>query len=84
MAKADAFFIYRVEAQIPDDIRNSVVHLKAANPDAPDSHTDVYLLGMSHVSQKSVQAVRSLIEATKPEVISPSDTSLRIPFSGTG
>ena len=59
----------RSAIQIPEEIKKSVVRLQAPNPNAPDGRTDVYLLGMSHVSQESVKAVRTLIEATKPEVI---------------
>ena len=35
---------------------------------AADGETDVFVLGMSHVSRDSVKAVRSLIEAVRPEV----------------
>lgn len=58
----------REAVTIPSEIANSVVRLQAPNPDAPEGHTDVYVLGMSHVSKESVAAVRSLITAVKPEV----------------
>lgn len=58
----------RRHVSIPEELRNSVVRLKAPNADAVDGETDVFVLGMSHVSQESVKAVRSLIEAVRPEV----------------
>lgn len=45
-----------------------MVKLVAPNGSAPGGKTEVYILGMSHVSRKSVQAVRTLISAVRPEV----------------
>ena len=56
------------EPQIPADIADSVVTLEAPNASAPGGKTKVYVLGMSHVSKVSVEAVRSLIAAVQPEV----------------
>ncbi len=53
---------------IPEELQNAVVRLTAPNDGAADGETDVYMLGMSHVSQESVKAVRSLIKAVRPEV----------------
>lgn len=64
------FHTCRQEIEIPKPIANSVVRLRAPNSDAPEGHTDVYLLGMSHVSKESVEAVRSLVAAVRPEVAS--------------
>lgn len=63
--------LYRGESsvEVPTSIADSVVRLQAENPDAPDGHTDVYLLGMSHVSKASVNAVQALISAIRPEVL---------------
>ena len=45
-----------------------MVRLKAPNAQAAGGETDVFVLGMSHVSQESVDAVRSIIQAVRPEV----------------
>ena len=57
---------------MPAALANSVVRLEAANSRAPNGTTEVFLLGMSHVSKESVAAVRSLIAAVEPEVCSQS------------
>lgn len=61
-------FASRPEIVIPKEVQNSVVKLQAPNANAREGHTDVFVLGMSHVSHESVKAVRSLIESVKPEV----------------
>jgi hypothetical protein len=48
------------EVELPADLRNAVVVLDAPNPDVPGGVTKVYLMGMSHVSKKSVDQVCAL------------------------
>jgi len=43
--------------ELPPSLRNSVACLRVPNSEAPGGSTDVFLLGMSHVSKKSVQQV---------------------------
>lgn len=61
----------RVEnaADLPPQLRNNVAVLDAPNPAAPGGKTKVFLLAMSHVSQRSLDDVRALIRATRPEVV---------------
>lgn len=64
----DGICARRHTVELPAEIQNAVVKLQASNAAAPGGQTEVYILGMSHVSRESVKAVRSLIEAVKPEV----------------
>lgn len=44
--------------QLPRPLRDSVVVLSAPNPRAPGGQTPVYVLGVSHVSKRSLDRVR--------------------------
>ena len=44
--------------QLPRPLRDSVVMLSAPNPRAPGGQTPVYVLGVSHVSKRSLDRVR--------------------------
>uniref|UniRef100_A0A7S0RDT8 Uncharacterized protein n=1 Tax=Chlamydomonas leiostraca TaxID=1034604 RepID=A0A7S0RDT8_9CHLO len=54
---------------LPPSLKNNVVVLDAPNPDAPGGVTKVYLLAMSHVSKRSVEQVKELVRAVKPDVV---------------
>jgi hypothetical protein len=43
--------------ELPPSLRNNVAVLNVPNEEAPGGNTEVFLLGMSHVSKKSVQQV---------------------------
>ena len=48
-------------AELPADLRDVTAVLAADNASAPGSRTLVYVLGMSHVSRRSVEHVDQLI-----------------------
>lgn len=47
--------------QLPPDLRNVTAVLTAPNPGAPGGRTLVYVLGMSHVSKRSLDHIDQLI-----------------------
>lgn len=56
-------------AELPEDLRKVTAVLTAQNPDAPGGRSLVYVLGMSHVSRRSVDQVQQLIRMVQPEVV---------------
>lgn len=55
--------------KIPDNLRKQVAVLQASNPSAPDGQSTVYVLGISHVSKRSVDDIKQLLSAVRPEVV---------------
>jgi hypothetical protein len=66
--------------ELPPSLKNNVVVLDAPNPAAPGGVTKVYLLGMSHVSKKSVQQVKDLVRAVQPDVVGVELCRERLPL----
>jgi hypothetical protein len=54
--------------QLPPDVAKATALLEAPNPNAPGGKTQVYVLGVSHVSRVSCNQAKQLIRAVKPEV----------------
>lgn len=52
-------------AELPEGLREVTAVLSAPNPDAPGGRTLVYVLGMSHVSRRSVEHVEQLIRMVR-------------------
>jgi len=46
-----------------------VAVLDAPNPAAPGGRTTVYVLGMSHVSQRSCEDIEQLVRLVRPDVV---------------
>ena len=67
-------------AELPDGLRDVTAVLAADNASAPGGRTLVYVLGMSHVSRRSVehvdQLIRMVILEGLPDLISMSLTAL--------
>lgn len=51
------------------NIRIQVAVLDAPNPAAPGGRTTVYVLGMSHVSQRSCEDIEQLVRLVRPDVV---------------
>ncbi len=50
---------------LPDELQNVTAVLSAPNPAAPGGRTLVYVLGMSHVSRRSIMHVEQLIRLVR-------------------
>lgn len=55
---SQAASVASIPITLPPSLQKSVAVLQAPNPTAPGGVTNVYVLGMSHVSQASVSQVR--------------------------
>ncbi len=55
--------------QLPPELANAVAVLQAPNPAAPGGMTRVFVLGVSHVSERSCDQTRQLVRAVRPEVV---------------
>lgn len=54
------------KSQLPSSLRNAVAQLQVANPGAPGGATQVWLLGVSHVSRASCDQVSGRTDRTMP------------------
>jgi len=66
--------------ELPPLLRNNVACLQVPNKEAPGGSTEVYVLGMSHVSKKSVDQVKELIRLVEPEVVGVELCKDRLPL----
>lgn len=57
------------EQELSPKLRKTTAVLSVPNANAPGGETAVYILAMSHVSQKSIADVRELIRTVQPEVV---------------
>lgn len=55
--------------ELPEELRDVTAVLSVPNTHAPAGSTQVYLLGMSHVSKRSLQHIEQLISLVRPEVV---------------
>ena len=62
--------------QLPRPLRDSVVVLSAPNPRAPGGQTPVYVLGVSHVSKRSLDRVSLEMVSTATTVLARSRFAL--------
>ena len=62
--------------QLPRPLRDSVVVLSAPNPRAPGGQTPVYVLGVSHVSKRSLDRVRTDVVFSLFPLASSSTTTM--------
>ncbi|KAF5825547.1 hypothetical protein DUNSADRAFT_8818, partial [Dunaliella salina] len=66
--------------ELPPSLRNNVACLQVPNKEAPGGSTEVYVLGMSHVSKQSVDQVKELIRLVEPEVVGVELCKDRLPL----
>lgn len=55
--------------QLPQELQDVTAILSVPNPEAPSGTTHVYVLGMSHVSRRSLHHIEQLILLVQPEVV---------------
>lgn len=56
-------------SDLPEELRDVTAVLSVPNAHAPTGSTQVYVLGMSHVSKRSLQHIEQLISLVRPEVV---------------
>ena len=54
--------------EVPAHLRNQVAKVALTRP-GTDQQTDVYILGMSHVSEASCRDIEQLVELVQPDVV---------------